>query len=169
MQSTCHKVPILASLLTSYKNLKKSFFVSLNVAFFNWKSMMIIILTLHGYCYYYVRWNPRHLGQGQACRKCSINGNYKMTMAVMMMKRMLTCDGHSYKDYFILQWFLLFLDVELSYSPFTSLLTDCFLSFSPKCHHSEKLAKAFLPQGRLPWIQLIWMPPSTLHIYHSKM
>lgn len=41
----------------------------------------------------------RHLGQRQAPTKCSTNDNCKLTKAVTKMERMLTCDGHDYKNY----------------------------------------------------------------------
>lgn len=163
MQSTSHKVLILAGLLTSYRNFKKSFFVSLNLAFFTWKKyddknshIAWLLLLLHKI-------------KSETPRRGPINGNYKMTMAVMMMKKMLTCDGHYYKD-FILQWFLLFLDLELLYArPFHFPLDWLFLIFFTKMASFWKVSQSVTASRKTALNPRDLMPPSTRHIYQSKM
>lgn len=97
-QSSCHQVQILAPLLPNHRNLRKSL-ISLNLTF---------SLTKYNASNSYITWllwlscevkSIRHQGQYQASRKCSINVKCKMTMAMVVMKRMLTCDSHYYEDY----------------------------------------------------------------------
>lgn len=50
----------------------------------------------------------------------------------------------------VVQSVMLFLVLEFLHNLFIPLLSDCLFSFSPTCHHSEKLAEDLMPPGRLP-------------------
>lgn len=93
IQSPCLKVQGLATLLTSCINLRN--FLSLSESFFTWKNYDDNSCTACLWQFLCVIKSIRHQWQQQVPWKRSLSGNCKM-MAMMAMKGMLECDGHSY-------------------------------------------------------------------------
>lgn len=125
IQPSCHEVQSWLPRFTSYyKNLRG--FLSLSEPDF-WHFFSFFYLRKYE-DNSYIAWplwlsheikkSVRHLGQDQAPRKCLVKGNCTMTVAVMMMKRVLTCAGHCYSDYS--QSVMLLLALELSQTLFAS-------------------------------------------------